>query len=200
MLGLGTTMAQGGLSLNSAAAILYSRTLENSATAVIQNGILWTGVGATITNLPGATLDIQGDFAFNNDGSATLNNQGTLTKSAGSGTASINMALVNSGSVGVQSGALHFGGDFTQTATGVLWVEIGGQIPIIEYDQYTIAGAAALDGILDVTLTGGFTPGSGDSFEVMNFASYTGGFASINGHGQGYNPNYEATRLTLVVP
>ena len=42
MLGLGTTMAEGGLVLNSASAVLASRTLENGGTAVIQNGILWT--------------------------------------------------------------------------------------------------------------------------------------------------------------
>jgi len=200
MLGSGTTMAQGGLLFDSATAILHSRTLENSGTAIFQNSFLWTGVGATIINRPGATLDIQDDFTFKDDGSATLNNQGALIKSAGSGAASIDMDFINSGSVAVQSGELRFGSDFTQTAAGLLLVEIGGLIPVSEFDQYTITGVANLDGTLDVTLSGGFTPSSGDSFEVLLYSSHVGEFATVNGHGQGYNANYEAAGLTLSIP
>lgn len=200
MLGTGATLAEGGLLLDSATAILHSRTLENSGTAIFHNSFLWTGVGATVTNLPGATLDIQDDFTFQNDGSATMNNQGTLIKSAGSGAASIEMAFINSGSVAVQSGELSFGGDFTQTATGTLLVEIGGLTPVSEFDQYTVAGAANLDGVLDVTLSGGFVPSAGDLFEVLRYSSHTGEFAAVNGHGQAYNANYEAAGLTLIVP
>jgi len=62
----------------------------------------------------------------------------------------------------------------------------------------SISGSATLGGTLDVTLINAFTPGVGNSFQVLNYGSRSGTFATIDGHGQTYTPNYNPTNLTLV--
>ncbi len=200
MSGIGTTRANGGLTFSgSYGRYLDGRSLENAGAAVLLDGSLTAYHAAVIANLAGATFDFQGDdFIYISTGGASFQNHGSLTKSGGSGETRVNPAFVNSGSVDVQSGQLRFGGDFTQTASGVLHVKIGGQAPITEYDQFAIVGNATLDGALDVTLAGGYVPTLGDSFIVMTFAARAGQFATIDGHGQGYTVNYNPKNVTLV--
>jgi hypothetical protein len=62
-------------------------------------------------------------------------------------------------------------GGFGQTENGLLEIEIGGELPAIEYDQLLVSGQAELGGNLSVTLvdsgTGPFAPQAGDTFEVL---------------------------------
>jgi hypothetical protein len=91
-------------------------------------------------------------------------------------------------------------GSFTQSAAGALNLKIGGLSAGAQFDQVTIGGSATLDGTLNLSLINGFTPGAGDSFQVLNYGSHSGAFATINGNGQTYTPTYGATNLTLAVP
>jgi hypothetical protein len=178
--------------------VLDGRTLVNNGAGVYEDGWLYINNGGLLHNTSTATWDFLGDDVVSTSaGGGTFQNDGSLTKLAGSGTANMGVTFINNGDVSVQSGALRFGGDFTQTASGTLFVQIGGLIPITEFDQYQITGAATLDGTLDVTLTGGFVPNPGDNFTVLTFASHTGQFATVNGHGQGYTVNYNAANITL---
>lgn len=199
MSGAGTTTAMGGLTFTgNNFRVLDGRMLANSGTAVFEDGWLNINNSGLLHNTSTATWDFLGDDVLStNVGGGTFQNDGSLTKLAGSGTATIGATFINNGDVFVQSGALQFGGEFAQTANGTLFVQIGGLVPITEFDQYRITGAAALDGTLDVTLTGGFLPNPGDNFAVMTFASHTGQFATINGHGQGYTATYNAANVTL---
>jgi hypothetical protein len=152
-----------------------------------------------LQNSAAATWEFLGDDNLSvSTGGGTFQNDGSLTKSAGSGVSTINPAFINNGSVDVQAGALQFGADFTQTASGTLFVQIGGLTPVSEFDQFNINGSANLDGTLDVTLSGGFVPTPGDSFAVITFANRSGQFATVNGHGQAYNIGYNATNVTLL--
>jgi hypothetical protein len=199
MSGAGTTTAMGGLTFTgNNSRVLDGRTLVNNGAGVYEDGWLYINNGGLLHNTSTATWDFLGDDVVSTSaGGGTFQNDGSLTKSAGSGTANMGATFINNGDVSVQSGALRFGGDFTQTASGTLFVQIGGLIPITEFDQYQITGAATLDGTLDVTLTGGFVPNPGDNFTVLTFASHTGQFATVNGHGQGYTVNYNAANITL---
>ena len=68
------------------------------------------------------------------------------------------------------------------------------------FDRMTNAlervGRKANSGTLNVSLINGFTPVTGDSFQVLNYGSHSGAFATINGNGQAYTPTYGATNLT----
>ncbi len=119
MNGTGTTIAQGGLQLGTANSgeYLYGRTLQNAGAATwLGNNTLYQADGSTFDNLAGAALDFQsGGNWYNNDGTGAFDNAGTIQTSPGSGTTTIDVFLINSGSVAVGSGtlALSGGGDET---------------------------------------------------------------------------------------
>jgi hypothetical protein len=84
--------------------------------------------------------------------------------------------LVNTGSLyvgGVDGiGQLTVGGDFTQTATGRLYLNI---MDAGRYSQLNVGGTASLDGTL--TVSAASTLVEGDSFQAMTFANVVGNFA-----------------------
>ena len=141
--------------------------------------------GSTILSggtLSGSLIDIQG---------------GSL-----SGSGSINAPVRNAGEInpgGAGTGPLAITGNYTQLASGVLNIDLGGLTAGSQFDQLAVTGTATLDGTLNVDLIGGFTPSPGDTFQIMTYASSTGTFATINGHGATYNPTYGSTGLTLTV-
>jgi fibronectin-binding autotransporter adhesin len=127
MNGSGTTFAQGDISISgNNGKALAGRTLENAGTAT------WTGTSgitlsnnAVVTNDAGALFDARSDVAISGY-SGTFNNAGTLKKSAGTGTTTINALFNNSGAVEAASGTLSFpaggldGGSFTADSGAAL--------------------------------------------------------------------------------
>ena len=98
---------------------LNQRTITNNGAANVTGaGKIYFQNGAIFDNQAGATFDIQTDVTLEHYSGAatTFNNAGTLTKSGGSGTATIEPAFNNTGTVEVQSGVLAFTGLFVQTA------------------------------------------------------------------------------------
>jgi len=69
-------------------------------------------------------------------------------------------------------------GSFTQTAAGALGLDFAGDSSG-QYGALAISGSASLNGGLGIDLTNGFTLTKGESFDILNFASLTGGFASL---------------------
>jgi hypothetical protein len=189
-----------------------------------------------------------------------VNNAGTLRKSAGAGTSSVNVRFNNSGTVEALAGTLGFAsynqtagrtvlgdgtlscvqidiqggsltgsgtvngsvrnaglvapggtgagqltitGNYTQLATGVLRIELGGLTAGSQYDRLVVLGSTTLDGTLDILLLEGFLPSPGNMFLPLTFASRTGTFATINGLNLGSGlllaPTYSATNLALTV-
>ena len=98
-------------------------------------------------------------------------------------------------------GTLTIDGDFTQTETGILNIEVGGTTPGVQYEQLQVTGRATLAGTLNLTAINGFTPVSGQVFQPLDFAAHAGQFAQITGiglhAGLGWQPTYNATNLTL---
>jgi hypothetical protein len=96
---------------------------------------------------------------------------------------------------------LNINGNYTQTSTGILDIDIGGPTPGSQYDQLLITGTAILDGTVNIFLVNGYTPGVGDAFTILTFASHTGVFAAIVGlnlgNGHVLIPSYSSNALTL---
>ena len=71
----------------------------------------------------------------------------------------------------------------TDTAFGssaTLAMELGGLVPGVEHDKLVMTGTTNLDGMLEVMLINGFTPGSGDTFDIFDFATLSGSFSAMN--------------------
>lgn len=99
------------------------------------------------------------------------------------------------------AGLITINGDFTQTANGILDIELNGVIPGLEYDQLQITGRATLDGTLNLMVMENFQIDLDDTYHVLTYGSRTGQFATINGldlgSGYGFEPRYEANGLDL---
>ena len=81
---------------------------------------------------------------------------------------------------------LAIGGTYTQGSGGVLNINIGGSTAGSGYGQLNVTGAAALAGTLNITTVNGFGPTKGQTFSVLNYASETGDFTTVNGLKSGY--------------
>jgi len=120
----------------------------------------------------------------------TLNVAGTLT-SAGrinlnggtlAGTGTVRGNVRNAGVVrpGNSPGILTIDGDYTQTAAGILEIDLAGAIAGSQYDQLKITGKAVLAGAVNFVLVDGFVPHFGNNFQVLSAPVTTGNLTSTN--------------------
>jgi hypothetical protein len=152
---------------------LSSMTLAftNSGTVDVQAGTLGFG---TYTQTAGTTLLDGGSLA------GALNLQGGTLMGSGTIMGNVtNAGLLVVGFPGVP-GTLVITGDYTQTAAGVLTLEVGGYNAGIDYGHLQVGGTAALGGTLNVNLINGFVPNPGDSFALLTFTAVAGGFATVS--------------------
>jgi hypothetical protein len=154
----GTLSGNGTTTVAAGDAFLLSGTLGRTLSGrVISNqGVVnWTGTGplfgsggAALQNEADAVFDIQNDATASVlSGVATLNNAGTIKKSAGVGTSTIGWVVNNSATIQVQSGTLRLSRGGTQTgafeiASGATLNFAGGTHDL--NPGTTIAGAGAL--------------------------------------------------------
>lgn len=71
-------------------------------------------------------------------------------------------------------------GNYTQGALAKLVIEVGGLGAGTQHDVLSVDRNAALDGTLEVTLIGGFTPQYHDTITILTAASITGAFATVH--------------------
>ncbi len=163
----------------------------------------------TVTIASGTSLGVN---TYNQTaGSTVLNagtiNGGTLSINGGAltGTGTINASVTSGGQVipggnGV-AGTLAITGNYTQTATGTVLIDIGGTTAGTRYDQLGVSGVATLGGTINVTLINDFQPVLGNTFQPLTFASSTGDFGFYNGIVLGnrllLDPALNPTNLTL---
>ena len=153
----------------------------NNGTLQIDNGIVMF-TGAELANSPSGV--IQGRATLH-VGNGTFENQGTVNP-------------------GTSPGILTITGNYPQSSSGVLNIEIGGtDAALPEYDQLIVTGNAALAGTLNVILANSFVPEAGNHFEILSYAGRSGQFDAENLPGLGSNlewvMDYGPTTIALDV-
>lgn len=98
-----------------------------------------------------------------------------------------------------------YGGDVYLSGPSTLTMELGGLIAGLEYDQISVAGDLFAAGTIVFELLPGFIPEAGNSFQVLVFGSFSGGFSSIQaptlpGDLQWDFTSLESTGIISVVP
>ena len=209
MSGSGTTVVSSGATMrinNSAPIDLDERTLENEGT------ILWSGVNtlklkhqANINNRSGALFDIRNDQVLDYvlaDSGGNFLNQGTLTKSAGSGTSEFDPYLRSTGSINATSGTLRLErGDTLNSSSGTFTISSGAILALSErsfiLDNLTITGSGTVD-ILDATVTlsgSGVTVDAGATLTMNDDLSQLAGSGplAVDGHFDWQRGNITAT-------
>jgi hypothetical protein len=194
----GATNANGGLSVSNPSFnhFLIGRPLNLTAGATLTSN-LFAQNGAVITNAATSTFDIQNDSGVLNNGgaSSSLVNQGTLQKSAGTGTSTIGIALNNSGTVNAQAGTLNLSGGFSNFAGTTL---TGGTYFVSSTLQFTNANIQtnAANIVLDGTASQIVNQSGIDA--LTNFASNAGSFTIQNGRNFSSATNFsDAGTLTV---
>jgi outer membrane autotransporter protein len=193
-MGIGSIEGSGNYFLGSKTLTVGSNNLSTTVSGIIQDGgflpaILGpTGVGGSITKIGTGTLTLTGINTYTGtttvtggslivDGSIasaqTLVNPGGLLGGRGS-IGSLNGNLVNSGIVkpGDSPGTLTVNGNYSQTATGTLRIEVAS---VTEHGLLAVGGHASLGGTLQLIGLGGFTLHVGDQ---LTFLTAIGG---VNG-------------------
>jgi hypothetical protein len=189
--------------------------IDNQGSMNLGSGLVFTQPvtnSGTLIALSGSNTRFQGGLTMNG-GSLQLNNgdiTGNVILNAGtvSGTGNLFGNLtVGSATLapGFSPGALTISGDLNLNANSVLNLEIGGTTQGTGFDYIKVNGVAALNGALNVSSYGGFSPAAGSTFTVMNFASSTGAFSSTtqpSGWGLSFVPgaNSYALQAAAVTP
>jgi hypothetical protein len=189
---------------------------EGTLTKWIGNGT--TNISTTFTNT-GIVVVATGTLSFSRayvqtSGATVLATGTTLVATGGvllqggslSGTGTINGNVINSGVVSPggdgAAGVLTINGNYTQTDTGVLRIDLGGTTVGTQYDQLHVSGSATLRGTLDVHLINNFSPVLGNTFQILTFASHSGDFTTKNfpalSGGLFLDEVFNPTNLTLV--
>ncbi|MDV6028669.1 MAG: hypothetical protein F9B45_00865 [Phycisphaera sp. RhM] len=182
-----------GISTNAANLVLHggARILD-SGRANSLAGLATNEAAGSLELRDGANLSLGGGLTSSGDVSvwdtSTLSPSGNLLIESGTlvGNGSIAADVNNQGGTVVPAdGGLTVTGAFAQSNAGTLQINLNGPPP----DQFGFvrAGSASLDGTLNVTVADGYAPGAGDSFEILDYASRTGEFASFSG--LDYAPN-----------
>ncbi|MGD0046217.1 MAG: PEP-CTERM sorting domain-containing protein, partial [Bryobacteraceae bacterium] len=160
---------QGQFSLLNGATFTSGGDFANSGAVTIDAGSDFNAGANTYTQTGGSTI-VDGTLL-----AATIDlNGGDI-----SGTGTLEGNLDNQGDVdpGDAPGTLIIDGDYTQSSSGVLNIEIDGAS---DFDRLAISGDAELDGTLNVTFGGGFGPQNLETFTIMTFRSVSGDFTSMN--------------------
>jgi hypothetical protein len=177
----------GSITVNQAAFTSKQTAFTNEGTVMIAAGATFStgtgdyvqSAGTTVVNglLSAANLEIRA---------------GLLT---GSGT--IRADVTNAGKVapGDTFGTLTIQGNYTQTASGILLIQIGGANT---YGQLLVTGTATLNGTLEVSFLDNYVPAAGTSFQILTFANHVGGFASELGLNLSLQPVWSGSALELV--
>ncbi len=155
-----------------------------------------------LVNLPGGLIDFQADVPLDayNDGTGvgtpTVVNQGTVRKSAGTGTSGVNPRFFNSGTLDAQSGTLSLNGTYDLTGGRLNF----GLSSLLNFGQINLSGAASLTGTVSANLNNGYQPIGGNSFAVLTYGSQTGLFNNTNlPLAEAWSVTYGPTVFTLNV-
>ncbi|MEO0963794.1 MAG: PEP-CTERM sorting domain-containing protein [Planctomycetota bacterium] len=161
----GLVVGDGGLRADDG--MINDGTMAFSATARV--------IGDVTNNTTGLITSSGGTTTFFDD----VTNNGEIRTNAGSFTVYFGSYSGNgdtgTGTVimegdlkpGFSPGLTSFGGDLTFGNSASLLIELAGLIPGFEYDQITVVDDLILNGRLDVSLLGGFTPSLNQVYDIL---------------------------------
>ena len=133
---------------------------SNRGTLIVHDNRLQV-TGDSFANEPDGRIEGTGTFDVANLSTARLDNLGTIAP-------------------GLSPEILTIQGDYMQSSTGTLEIEIGGLTPGSDgHDQLVVTGAATLAGRLDVSLINDFSPAVDDEVTYLTAASIAGQFETV---------------------
>jgi hypothetical protein len=175
--GAGVTPGAMGDAIHSAGPHASIGPITNSG-QIIGNVIIDHQASVTVTGGSGKTF---GSWT----GGAITTNAGNLTFAGGNTALGDDISVDGGAGTVTNKGALKLAapetiaGNFTQTSAGILGLDFAGDV-LGEYGALTVSKLTTLDGGLAIDLTGGFKLATGDTFDILGFASLAGDFTGLS--------------------
>ena len=166
----------------------------NSGTVIAKSGMLLLGTSYTqtggSTELSGGTISMSGSTPLTENGGSVLG-IGTITGNLtnNSGTVSPTLTANTTGTLSINGTDV---GDYVQGTKGTLVLDIGGS-GSGQFDVLSASGPATLAGSAQLCLIKGFKPTVGSKFPIVNYASESGTFSTVN---FGWTLTYGSTAVT----
>jgi hypothetical protein len=186
-------MQSTGLIAGRGATVRFQNGLTNRGSVALAGGT--NDIFGDINNLPGSTITVTGGSSavFYDDviqngvlriaqvgaSASTAVFLGSFTGSGGT-TGGGDIFLEGDLRPGNSPGIVTFGSNLSLGAGAITDIELGGLLAGSQYDRVIVSGALNLDGELNVTLLGGFSPTAGQEFDILNWGSLSGEFAGIS--------------------
>lgn len=194
-----TNAPEGLLDVASVGGVRFAHDFNNAGTVIVEDGA-GLGVNGTYTQTAGRTVLRKRDGA-SLVVSATVDVQGGSLEGDGSIVGNVrNASQVAPGGTDV-AGVLSIAGNYTQTDTGTLSLELGGHVPGAEYDQLNANGMATISGTVDVRAINGFIPDVGDTFPLVGFSAIINSARVVNlpdlGDAIHFEVGVDSTEITL---
>ena len=195
---LGANTTKGELSLQSGQALTTFTNFSNAGKSTVGAGSSFT-VGGSYTQTAGTTTV---------DGTLTAPTGLNLQKGTLEGKGTLAAAISSTGTVVVgdstsKAGVLTVTGSYSQQASGVVDMAIGGTTIGSQYSQMAVSNGVGLDGTLTIKLINSFVPTIGDTFTILTGSAVTGQFTKVTGSninsGEHFEVNYTPTAVTLTV-
>jgi len=175
-------------------------TFSNQGNLIISRGSTFT-VGGTSTNYnqTAGTTTVDGTLTVPAGGltditGGTLQASGSFNGDISVGNASGAVATFIIGDSKKTSASVSIANKYTQLATGVMDVQIGGTSAGSQYSELTVTDAVKLAGTLNLAVINKFKPLVGQTFTTFNAPSgITGTFSTVNGSGINSNEHFAVT-------
>jgi autotransporter-associated beta strand protein len=162
----------GNVALSSGITDIFGNVNNSSGSAT--KGITISG-NADVTFWDDVTNGVGSLFKVSSGSSATF--FGTFGGAGISGTG--NTYFESDISPGFSPASVDFGGNVSLDSTSNLKIELGGTSPGSQFDQVHVAAQLSLGGTLQVALINGFSPSSGQSFDILDWGSLAGTFSAL---------------------
>jgi hypothetical protein len=200
---LATNASMGSLTLAGNRSLTTGGGFSNAGTVKVSKGSTLTVGGMGNYTQSGGTTTVDGTLATSAPGGISISG-GTVFGSGGTFAGNLTSSgTLNIGDALKKAGMESETGSYTQSSTGILNIDIGGTTAGTLFDQLNITGAATLSGTLNLDLINAFTPVVGEMFDIINFASHTNMFTTVNGTSisptEHFNVSYNATDVVLTV-
>src|SRR5260221_633975 len=191
-MGIGSIEGSGNYFLGSKTLTVGGNNLSTAVSGIIQDGGINGGTGGSLTKVGTRTLTLTGANTYTgtttvNGGSlivdGTVESAQTLVNASGllGGRGFLGGNLLNSGIVspGDSPGTLHVSGNYNQSPTGTLRIEVAGTTQG-QFDLLAIGGHASLGGTLQLIPLNGFQLHVGDKVTFLTAnGGVSGNFSAI---------------------